>query len=784
MIKGHLFIFACLLLPAMILTQTPAVYKKVKIDFGGKSIQELARLGIEADHGILVPGQSLTTEISAHELELIQQAGFNTTVLIPDLVQWHTAQKNSAVSRQTPCINTELKYKTPENYTYGSMNGYQTLDEIMAVLDDMHAKFPNLISARAVVSDTITTHEGRPIWYVRISDNPEQDEPEPAVLYTALHHAREPNSMSQMLFYMWYLLENYGVNDQIKQLVDHEALYFVPCVNPDGYAFNQFTNPDGFGYWRKNRRKNADGTFGVDLNRNYGYFWGNDDIGSSGEPISEVYRGPAPFSEPETRMIRDFAIKHDFSFALHYHTSGNLLIYPWAYSDSPADSAFVKWSLWLKRENNYRSGTASQTVGYQVNGDSNDWIHSNSGTYAYTPEVGTTGFWPQFGEIDGLNKDNVWQNLAVAYAALRYAEAIDKGPDNVSEKQFALPLEIKRYGQIDGPISVALKAISPNASVLTSAQSVDLALFASKKLAFNIQLVPGIQIGDPFTLVLEIDNGFFIQRDTLRKTYGGKPTIALNENASTISKWSGAWGLTDVYYHSAPSSFTDSPVGGHIESGNTSWTLKNFIPIPANAQQPQLRFWARWGFGYNDGVRVLGRFENNNEITLCGQYTKPARSYQPTPGEQLYVDFQNSWVEECIDLSDFIGSSFKPVFELIALESDTYDGFYLDDARIEYIDPLLLGTQSIELTAFDLNQNQPNPSGGYTVVSWSKSELIGEGKLIIYNQLGEQVAQLPVQFDQKSQIQVNTSGWPAGTYTYLAQTAQGQSKPKKMVVGK
>jgi hypothetical protein len=56
--------------------------------------------------------------------------------------------------------------------------------------------------------------------------------------------------------------------------------------------------------------------------------------------------------------------------------------------------------------------------------------------------------------------------------------------------------------------------------------------------------------------------------------------------------------------------------------------------------------------------------------------------------------------------------------------------------------------------------------------------------LIIYNQLGEQVAQLPVQFDQKSQIQLNTSGWPAGTYTYLAQTAQGQSKPKKMVVGK
>jgi hypothetical protein len=784
MIKGHFFFLICLLLPAIVWSQTPEVYKKVKIDFGAKSIQDLARLGIEADHGLLIPGKSLTTEISTRELDLIQKAGFHTTVLIPDLVQWHTAQKNNAASRQLPCLDTELKYKTPVNYTYGSMNGYQTLDEILAVLDDMHAKYPNLISARAKVSDTITTYEGRPMWYVRISDNPEQEEQEPAVLYTALHHAREPNSMSQMLFYMWHLLENYGTNDQIKQIVDHEALYFVPCVNPDGYAYNEFTDPTGFGYWRKNRRPNSDGTFGVDLNRNYGYFWGNDDIGSSGDPISQVYRGTAPFSEAETRMVRDFAIKHDFSFALHYHTAGNLLIYPWAYSDTPADSSFVKWSIWLKRENNYKSGTASQTVGYQVNGDSNDWIYSNSGTYGYTPEVGTTGFWPQFDEIDGLNKDNLWQNLSVAYATLRYAEAIDKSANNISEKQFTLPLEIKRYGQIDGPFKVNVKAVSTNASVSTAAQTIDLQLFASKTLNFNVQLAAGIQVADQFALVVEIDNGFYTQRDTLRKTYGGKPTIKLNDNAGNISKWSGTWGLTDLSYHSAPTSFTDSPIGNHIESGSSSWTLNNFIPIPANAQHPQLRFWARWELGGNDGVRVLGRFGNNSEITLCGQYTKPGEDSHPTPGEPLFVDFQNAWVEECMDLSDFIGASIKPVFELIAKELDTYDGFYLDDVRIEYVDPLLLGTQSIPLTTFDLNQNQPNPSSGNTLVSWSKSELVGEGKLIIYNQLGEQVAQFPVNFDQKSQIQINTSAWPAGVYTYMAQTTQGQSKPKKMLVGK
>lgn len=778
----YLILLVCLLSPNFIFSQQAPIYQRVKIELGTKNIQALSRLGIETDHGRYDPGKSLTTELSTLEIERVKKAGFDTKILIPDLVQWHTAQKNAAHVRQEPCLNAELKYKTPEHYTYGSMNGYQTLDEIMAVLDEMHALYPNLVSARAILSDTITTHEGRPIWYVRISDNPEQEEQEPEVLYTALHHAREPNSMSQMLFYMWYLLENYEKNPNIKQLVDQEALYFIPCINPDGYAYNELTNPGGFGYWRKNRRQNEDGTIGVDLNRNYGYFWGNDDVGSSGEPVSEVYRGPAPFSEPETRMIRDFAIQHDFAFALHYHTSGNLLIYPWAYSDSPADSSFVKWSLWLKRENKYKSGTASQTVGYQVNGDSNDWIHSNSGTYAYTPEVGTTGFWPQSDEIDALNKENLWQNLAVAYAALRFVEATDQSADNISEKQFTLPLSLKRYGRIDGPVTVSVKPITANVDVLTGMQTVDLPLFGTQLLNYTVQLAPAISVSDPFELEVFIDNGLLVFRDTLRKTYGGKPVTLFSDKAVNTGNWNGGWGLTTAKFYSAPTSFTDSPIGPHLETGSSIWTLNNAVNIPPTAQHPQLRFWTRWELGLNDAVRVLGRFDNSSAITLCGQYSIPARSYQPTPGEPIYQFDQNAWVEECIDLSDFIGLSFKPEFELIAYDADTYDGFYFDDLRIEYIDPLSLGTHSIPLEDFTLQQNQPNPAQAYTLVQWSKTEVMGEGKLLVFNALGVQVASYPVNFDERSQIQIKTAGWPAGAYTYIAETASGKSLPKKMLI--
>jgi carboxypeptidase T len=71
-----------------------------------------------------------------------------------------------------------------------------------------------------------------------ISNNPNVDEEKPEVLYTAIHHAREPASLSQTIFYMWYLLENYETSEEVRFLIDHTEMYFIPVVNPDGYIIN------------------------------------------------------------------------------------------------------------------------------------------------------------------------------------------------------------------------------------------------------------------------------------------------------------------------------------------------------------------------------------------------------------------------------------------------------------------------------------------------------------------------------------------------------------------
>ena len=93
-------------------------------------------------------------------------------------------------------------------------------------------------------------------------------------------------------------ITGYGNDTLITELVDELEIFVIPVVNPDGYVYTW--GPQRL--WRKNRRDNGNGTFGVDLNRNWGYEWGG--VGSSGDPGSGTYRGTAPFSEPETQVRR------------------------------------------------------------------------------------------------------------------------------------------------------------------------------------------------------------------------------------------------------------------------------------------------------------------------------------------------------------------------------------------------------------------------------------------------------------------------------------------------
>ena len=381
-------------------------YSKVKIFTDEHPLKEVAQLGIAVDHGIVKKGQYFITDLSEYEIQKLQTANIPFEILIDDVEKYYQERNKKASESDKQgagnCSETGINYPTPSNFSLGSMGGFFTYAEILGHLDAMQQQYPNLITLKQPIG-SFQTHEGRPIYWLKISDNPTVDENEPEILFTALHHAREPASVSQMIMFMWYLLENYSSNTEIQQMVDNTEIYFIPCINPDGYIYNETTNPNGGGMWRKNRRNNNDGTYGVDLNRNYGYMWGLDNTGSSPNTNDDTYRGPAAFSEPETQAVKYFEENHNFGICVNYHTYGNLLIYPWGYAPSiytPDSAIYVEYAQLMTRYNHYTYGTGDQTVGYVTNGDSDDWGYGEQTTknkvLSMTPEAGdqNDGFWP------------------------------------------------------------------------------------------------------------------------------------------------------------------------------------------------------------------------------------------------------------------------------------------------------------------------------------------------------------------------------------------------------
>jgi hypothetical protein len=189
---------------------------------------------------------------------------------------------------------------------------YKSYDESSAFLEACVKKYPDLITVEKIG----TTWENRPILLATISLHVTYANLKPALLYTGTAHAREWIGHELAVEFIDYLLSNYETNPEVLEVLTHNTLYIVPCLNPDGFAYSR----EHFSFWRKNRRDNGDGTFGVDLNRNFAIGYQK-----SKDTSSNVHSGPHPFSEPETQAIKKFVDEHEnISIALDYHSQGNV----------------------------------------------------------------------------------------------------------------------------------------------------------------------------------------------------------------------------------------------------------------------------------------------------------------------------------------------------------------------------------------------------------------------------------------------------------------------------
>jgi hypothetical protein len=308
------------------------------------------------------------------------------------------------------------------------INGYRTYDEAVAELQQIAADNPDICMLMDIGDsrgkEYFLSNYGNyedyqhDIWAMKVSDNVNVEEDEPAVYYFGAHHAREPLSTEVAFYVLNHIIDNYGSDPEITENVNNTEIWFVPIVNPDGHeiVLDQI-NLD----WRKNIRDNdgngeiTDGWWdypdGVDPNRNYGWEFGGD--GASGNPSDQTYHGPEAFSEPELQAIRDLMASEQFVAGISYHTYSELVLWPYGFAngatapdvDAIADLGTMMGESIPSLYGGHYTPQASWQL-YPAAGITDDWAYGKHGTFGYTIELATE-FIPPANEVYQISEDNL-----------------------------------------------------------------------------------------------------------------------------------------------------------------------------------------------------------------------------------------------------------------------------------------------------------------------------------------------------------------------------------------
>jgi carboxypeptidase T len=269
-------------------------------------------------------------------------------------------------------------------------NAYHTYDATVSELKSIAAAAPGLASLFSIGK----TLQGRDIWALRLCPDAKDAAPSklPGALFIGEHHAREHLSNEVPLALARKLVEGRG-DPEVSKLLATRDITIIPLLNGDGAEYD--VEGDKYHMHRKNMRVNADGSFGVDLNRNYGFGWGGG--GASEDPNDETYRGPSAFSEPETQAVKAFVEAHDnLKVLLSYHTFSELVLYPWGHTDAPIDDAdALKAYQVMAGEMGRMTGyTPEQSSAlYIASGDLTDWSWGAHKIFSFTFEMTPKSMW-------------------------------------------------------------------------------------------------------------------------------------------------------------------------------------------------------------------------------------------------------------------------------------------------------------------------------------------------------------------------------------------------------
>lgn len=664
------------------------------------------------------------------------------------------------------------------------MGGCLTVDEMKTELDEMRnfsvTNGLDIVSQKLDASPTGQTTWGNPsntifnngltysgisssrwnpetIYYVRITGN-ESTTPEntkPQILFTSMIHSREVSALMNNIYFMWYLIENYNTNDAVKELVDNNELYFVPIVNPDGLRWNEHLSPNGGGMQRKNTRPNTGSNSsstsirGVDLNRNFDYYWGYNNVGSSGSQTSNTYRGPSPSSEPETQIMEDFILSRNFQTAVWNHSYANSVPHPYGgvpSLNSGREDEFYSWHEEMTRYNRYLYGA---TIFYESNGIPDDWMlggaPDNNGStgsgqaiLGTTPEHGSEGFWPPQTSIIPIAKRSMRISFGTAYYGGKYAKLHDLTQSNIDNTTANLDFGIERIGQTASNFSLTITPISSNIiSINAPATQTGMNVLEQRNVSAQIQLDPSIVANEKIEYNVKLSNDNGVIYDVNYEKYY-QPTVLFDHDPDVdgITGWtqSGGWTLSSADTYTGTNTLRTNGVAPYSNNTTRTLTTTNSYDF-SNSTSVVVQYYSKWDIERNyDFVEILGSTDGgNNWQSLCGKYTKPnatsnttshdnkggTSNFQANSMGQIYDgDRRDNWVMEEIAIdaannSYLLGANnvrFRFRFRTDGSNvsenyTTTSDGFFIDDFKIISIQipcqtdvPVNVSTSSITAT--------------------------------------------------------------------------------------
>ncbi|TCO46711.1 M14 family zinc carboxypeptidase [Actinocrispum wychmicini] len=369
-----------------------------------KDKQHLLGLGLDVTEKADATGVDVVLANDA-DRKTLRDSGLKFNTVDPDL---------SRTSRDNAAKDVAYAQKTPASALPSGRTTYRHLYEYEYELKELARKNPNLVRAFTAAEPTI---EGRDVVGIEIATDVNNLADGKAIDFVmGVHHAREWPAGEHAIEWAYELVNGYRADPSIRSLVGKTRNIIVPIVNPDGFSISREAEPKGdfsrFDYEMKRKTcepadsppqfrtgvcmANPGGAQrGTDPNRNYAGFWGGNGAGLNWN--SETFRGSQPFSEPETRNIRDIVSKRQVTNLITLHTFSGLVLRPPGVADvrPPLDEpTFKALGDKLASRNGY---TSEPSWGlYDTTGTTEDWSYWATGGYGFTFEIGTVAFHPPY----------------------------------------------------------------------------------------------------------------------------------------------------------------------------------------------------------------------------------------------------------------------------------------------------------------------------------------------------------------------------------------------------